>query len=130
MNDEFDLTREVAEKILKRAMTPLREFLDSDRNDDDISLDEVVELTVGQIREMNRDLGALGLTLATRYREQMEYQTALGVMSAENVRLHGAVELLAELATKYSSENSKLITDLSKTRTKNDKLQESTMKGF
>jgi hypothetical protein len=68
---DFDLTREVAEKILKRAMTPLRGFIDSELNDEHMAEDEPVTLTVGQVREMNRDLGVLGLTLATRYSEQI-----------------------------------------------------------
>lgn len=127
---DFDLTREVAEKVLKRAMTPIREFIDSKENNEHIGDDEPVTLTVGQVREMNRDLGVLGLTLATRYSEQIEYQTALGVMAAENVRLHGAVELLSEIAAKYSEQNSKIIADLSKARNVNDRLKETTMKGF
>lgn len=129
MNGEFDLTRDVAEKILKRAMTPVREVLDFARVNQSPD-DEDMRISLGAIRELDRDLGVLGLTLATRYSERVEYQTALGVMSAENVRLHTTVELLTEMAEKYRAENVELIKGLARARNANDKIKESSMKGF
>lgn len=125
MASEFDLDREVAEKVLKRAMAPIRELLENakDYEDTDVCHDGIA---YGTLRELDRDLGVLGLTLATRYREQVEYQTALGVMSAENVRLQNTVEQLTSLASKYKAEGENLADALQKTRTVNLKLRELT----
>lgn len=127
--NEFDLTRDVAEKVLKRAMTPIRKILGS-VSIDSVEGEQIMGITLGEAQELDRDLGVLGITLATRYSEQVEYQTALGVMSAENVRLHTVVEALAELSERYRAENGKLIADLAKSRNVNDKLKEVTTQGF
>lgn len=130
MNSEFDLTRDVAEKVLKRAMTPVRGAL-AKGNADKCSDEEYMEISLGNIRELDRDLGVLGITLATRYSEQVEYQTALGVMSAENVRLQNTVEQLTALAGRYKAEMDSLAGALAKTRNVNDKLKELTpVSGF
>lgn len=131
MNGEFDLSRDVAEKVLKRAMTPVRELLQDVAVDkSEWGDDELVSIALGKVKELDRDLGVLGLTLATRYSEQVEYQTALGVLSAENVRLHTVVAALAELSEKYRAEIGSLIGELSKARNVNDKLKEVTTRGF
>lgn len=84
----LDLTKNVAERTLKQAMAPLRDFLDSDRNTEEISGDDIVGLTVAQVREMDRFLGAIGVALANRYAEQEDFQVAIEVLALENVRLH------------------------------------------
>lgn len=129
MNGEFDLTREVAEKILKRAMAPVREILEGN-SIDSIDGDTIMGIPFARVQELDRDLGVLGLTLATRYSEQLEYQTALGVMSAENVRLRTAMELMIELVEKYKTENIELIRGLAKARNAHEKIKETSMKGF
>jgi len=126
MNGEFDLTRDVAEKILKRAMTPLREHIDANRDHIDESF--VVELDFQVVREVDRDLGALGLALANRYNEQEEYRVALEVMSAENVRLHGVLEGVVELTNKYKKEAEDLAGALAKAKNVKNKLDQLTLK--
>jgi hypothetical protein len=123
MNGEFDLSRDVAEKILKRAMTPLREIIDENR-DDHLNESFAVELDFQKVREIDRDLGALGLALANRYNEQEEYRVALEVMSAENVRLHGVLEGVVELTNKYKKEAEDLAGALAKNKNVTDKLKE------
>lgn len=120
---DFDLTREVAEKVLKRAMTPVRGRLEAQK-ESDLPDDNSMSITFGELKELDRDLGVLGLTLATRYAEQVEYQTALAVMSAENVRLHTAAEVLSEMLEKVKQDNTSLASALAKTQNVNNKLKE------
>lgn len=122
MSGDFELTKEVAEKVLKRAMAPLRELIDANRT----SLDESfpVELDFQVVREMDRDLGVLGLTLATKYREVVEYQSTIGVLAEENVRLHNSFADVVTLAEKYRQQAEDLMGALSKTKTVNDKLKQ------
>lgn len=122
MNGEFDLTREVAEKVLKRAMTPVREKLE-EAVTQKFSDQEEMGISLGRLKELDRDLGVLGITLATRYSEQVEYQTTIGVLSAENVRLSTVVEALAGIAEKYKKESEGLADALIKERNVNGKLR-------
>ena len=124
MNDTFDLDRDVAEKVLKRAMTPIREILDMYKDIEDPDVFEYPNLTIVRLRELDRDLGALGLALANRYNEQEEYRVALEVMSAENVRLHGVIDGVVELTNKYKKEAEDLAGALAKNKNVTEKLKE------
>lgn len=128
MMGDFDLTREVAEKVLKRAMTPVRWRLESAKKgqpDTDVST-----ISLGELRELDRDLGVLGLTLATRYAEQVEYQTGLRVMAAENSRLHQTLDVLLEMIERYKEQVESLSGSLAKTNNVNEKLKRLTPSGF
>lgn len=125
---EFDLTREVAEKLLLRTMTPFREAIDkyNPGPNKEWPKDVKVELTLEQVREIDQGLGAIGLAMALRYTEQTEMRTAIAVMSAENVRLHGTVETMSELLEELRETAKSLEDALQKARTVNTKLRELT----
>lgn len=123
MNSEFDLTREVAEKVLKRAMAPVREKLE-EATTLRFTDGEQMGIPLGRLKELDRDLGVLGITLATRYSEQVEYQTGLGVMSAENIRLRTTIDTLLEMIESYKDEIKSLADYVAKTKTVNAKLKE------
>ena len=76
---------------------------------------------------MDRDLGVLGLTLATKYREVVEYQSTIGVLAEENVRLHNTIEDIVSMAEKYRQQSEDLMGALAKTRTVTDKLKQLTV---
>lgn len=125
MPSEFDLTRDVAEKLIKRVMAPFREVIDkyNPGQNGEWPTGKEVSLTLEQVRAIDTDLGAVGLAMAVRYSEQVEYQIGLRVMAAENVRLHETVEVMAEMAQRYKDEVGKLVDELGKVQTVNSKLK-------
>lgn len=125
MASEFDLSRDVAEKLIKRVMAPFRDVINQFNPGPNMDWPQGISasLTLEQVRAIDTDLGALGLAMAVRYSEQVEYQIGLRVMAAENVRLHETIEVMAEMAQKYKDEVGKLASDLAKVQTVNSKLK-------
>ena len=126
--DTFDLTKDVAEKLLLRVMGPFRKAMGENKPKEGEEWDDELEVvfTLGEIRELDRDLGSLGLTLANRYAEQEEYRTTLAVMAEENVRLHGALSAMSALLEKEKEQSESLAGALAKERNVSHKLKEVT----
>lgn len=132
MNDILDIDKDVAEKLMVRIMTPFRKAMAENKPTDGESWEDDKEIifTLAQIRELDKDLGAIGLTLANRYREQSEFRTTLSVVANENVRLLGSVSALSELLEAEKKQSESLANALTKSETVNDKLTEVTRSGF
>lgn len=123
--ESLDLTKEIAEKLLMRIMEPVRKKL-FEAQEQKWPDSEEMGLTLAILKEMDRDLGAIGLTLANRYREQAEFRTSLTMLAQENVRLTGAVSVLSELLEQEKEQSKSLANSLEKTKTVNGKLKELT----
>src|SRR5579859_1737167 len=91
--EAFQATREVAEGVVKRAMTPLRKVIDEYKEEPDGSVE--VTLTLHDVRSIDADLGIIGSILATQYGKERVFQETLKEFAEENVRLHSTVDVLA-----------------------------------
>jgi hypothetical protein len=125
MNDILDMDKEVAQKLLLRIMEPIRKKL-SEAKDQGWPDSDEMGINLGTLKEMDSDLGALGLTLANRYREQTEFRTALSMVASENVRMNGAVSVLSELLEAEKKQSESLAEALEKSQAANVTLN----KGF
>jgi hypothetical protein len=125
MNDILDMDKEVAQKLLLRIMEPIRKKL-FEAKDQGWTDNEEMGISLGTLKEMDSDLGALGLTLANRYREQTEFRTALSIVASENVRMTGAVSALSELLEAEKNQSQTLAEALEKSQETNATLN----KGF
>lgn len=92
----FELSEEVAEKVVKRAMTPLREALEKHQG---AKTKKKVSFTLEEIKLLDTDLGMLGMALATRFSKEKDLQQAVRVVAEENERLHITVDTLSEHLT-------------------------------
>ena len=118
----FELTKETAEGVVKRAMAPLREIMDQYKDEPDGGVE--VTLTLHEVRSVDGDLGVLGLTLAQQFAKQKGWQDALELFAQENVRLHATVDVLTHHAVQLESDVESLSSRLVKTETVNTKLKE------
>ena len=120
----FEATREVAEAYVKKAMAPLRKIIEEYREEPDGSTS--VSFTLHDVRSVDADLGVIGSILATQYSHEETYQKTIQELAAENVRVHGAVDVLANHLTAAYKDIETLANRLNKTETVNDKLKELT----
>lgn len=94
----FQINKEVAEKLVKRAMSPLREILEANA-DTEVDVNSSVSLTYAQIKSLDTDLGTLGMALAQQFKKNDELTQAVAVVAEENERLHSTVDTLVEHLT-------------------------------
>ncbi len=122
--EAFQASREVAEGVVKRAMTPLRKIIDEYKEEPDGSL--TVTLTVHDIRSIDADLGIIGSILATQFGKEKIFQDTLKEFAEENVRLHAAVDVLSHHLVESHNDVEALSDKLGKAQTVNTKLKELT----
>lgn len=89
----FQIDQDVAEKIVKKAMTGLRERLTANEGAE-VNLE--VSMTLGEIKELDTDLGMLGMALAQTFKKERDMREAVKVVAEENERLNTTVDTLAE----------------------------------
>lgn len=122
--EAFQATREVAEGVVKRAMTPLRAIIDEYKEEPDGSVK--IDLTLHDVRSIDADLGIIGSILATQYGKEKVFQETLQAFAEENVRLHAAVDVLSHHLVERDESIESLAGKLAKTETVNAKLKELT----
>lgn len=122
--DTFQASREVAEGVVKRAMTPLRKIIDEYKEEPDGSLS--VTLTLHDVRSVDADLGIIGSILATQFGKEVKFQETLKEFAEENVRLHAGVDVLAHHLSEAHDDISSLSNRLGNAERVNAKLKEIT----
>ena len=122
----FELTKEVAEGVVKRAMAPLRRIIDEYKEEPDGQTE--VTLTLHEIRSVDGDIGIIGMTLAQQFTKQKGWQDALALFAEENVRLHDAIDVLNSHLFQSQADVQTLGSKLVKIETVNNKLKELTVK--
>jgi len=123
--EAFQATREVAEGVVKRAMTPLRKLIDEYKEEPDGAVS--VSLTLHDIRSVDADLGIIGSILATQYGKEKVFQETVAALAEENVRLHSAVDVLATHLSDAHKDIQTLSDRLNKSETVNTKLKNLTV---
>ena len=120
--EAFQATREVAEGVVKRAMTPLRKVIDEYKEEPDGSVE--VTLTLHDVRSIDADLGIIGSILATQYGKERVFQETLKEFAEENVRLHSTVDVLAHHIADRDKDIEVLAKQRNDAETVNTKLRE------
>lgn len=118
----FELTKDTAEGVIKRAMTPLRRIIEEYKDEPDGQVE--VTLTLHEIRSIDGDIGIIGMGLAQQYGKQKGWQDAIELFAQENVQLHAAVDVLSSHLTSAKNDIETLAGRLTKAETVNTKLKE------
>lgn len=122
--EAFQATREVAEGVVKRAMTPLRKVIDEYKEEPDGSV--TVSVSLHDIRSVDADLGIIGSILATQYGKEKVFQDTLKEFAEENVRLHAAVDVLSHHLVERDETIEAVVKQRNDAETVNIKLRELT----